>query len=50
MLPSYGSVYGQDATGHYAHGSMTCVVDEFMVFDKALTQADMTALGASFAS
>jgi hypothetical protein len=29
---------------------MTCVVDEFMVFEKALTQAEVTALGASFNS
>jgi arabinan endo-1,5-alpha-L-arabinosidase len=43
-------VIGQDATGNYPQGSMTCVVDEFMVFEKALTQAEVTALGASFNS
>ncbi|MBE6652101.1 MAG: hypothetical protein E7610_01645 [Ruminococcaceae bacterium] len=37
-------VIGQDGTGHYGHGSMTCVVDELMVFDRALTQADLQAL------
>jgi hypothetical protein len=43
-------VIGQDATGKYPQGSMTCVVDEFMVFEKALSQAEVTALGASFSS
>jgi hypothetical protein len=40
-----GSLYiGQDATGAYGSGSMTCVMDELMVFDRALTQAELTAL------
>ena len=29
---------------------MTCVVDEFMVFEKALTQDEVTDLGESFKS
>ena len=37
---------GQDATGHYDHGSMTCVVDDFMVFDRALTQTELAELHA----
>ena len=43
-------VIGQDATGNYPQGSMTCVVDEFMVFEKALTQDEVTDLGESFKS
>jgi hypothetical protein len=39
-------VLGQDTTGHYAHGSMICVVDDFMVFDRALTQSDLAELSA----
>lgn len=39
-------VIGQDATGHYGYGSMTCVVDDFMVFDRALTQADLAEWNA----
>ena len=39
-------VIGQDATGHYDHGSMTCIVDDFMVFDRALTQAELAELNA----
>jgi hypothetical protein len=50
VLPGYGSVYGQDATGRYAYGSMTCAMDDFMAFDNDLTQAEMTVLRASFAS
>ena len=39
---------GQDATGTYG-SSMTCIVDEFMVFDHALTQDELTALAQSYA-
>jgi hypothetical protein len=35
---------GQDATGAYGHGSMTCVMDDLMVFDHALTQAELAQL------
>ena len=37
-------VLGQDATGSYSGGSMTCVVDELMVFECALTRAELTEL------
>ena len=39
---------GQDATGAYG-STMTCVVDEFMVFNRALTEADLAALAQSYA-
>ena len=41
-------VIGQDISGCYSGGSMTCVMDDFMVFDRALTQADLTALAQDF--
>lgn len=49
--PGLGALtVGQDATGAYGYGSMTCVMDDLMVFDRALTQADLTTLGDSYAN
>ncbi len=41
-------VIGQDGTGNYGNGSMTCLVDEFMVFDRALTETELTELEARY--
>lgn len=41
-------VVGQDGTGHYGNGSMTCVADELMVFDRALTEEDLAALAEQY--
>ena len=39
---------GQDATGSYEHGRMSVTVDEFMVFDHALTAEDLVKLAENY--
>ena len=39
---------GQDGSGAYRGGKMSAVIDDFMLFDRALTQDELTELVASF--
>ena len=41
-------IIGQDSTGKYTYGSMTCAVDDFMLFDRALTEDELTELSTRY--